>query len=165
MIERKIKTMNDNNWNGKCILNLDGQFNGIMDNLIDHIQKAQEQALIHKIKVNSILIDKGIAVSNGFYDAGITGSNELSYVGQIPPMVLGLNVVYVNNLKDKGVNFALCYIERKEKNKMEEVKSEKLVIFDYLTNELRKEVEKDYPNKSQIKRLRIQLNDILKDIE
>ncbi len=156
--------MNGNNWDGKCVVNLDGQFNGMMDNLIDHIREAQEQALIHNIKVNSILIDKGIAISNGFYD--VTNLDGLhTDVRKIPPMVLGLNVVYVNNLKDKGANFALCYIERKEENKMEKAESERLVIFDYLTKELRKEVEKDYPNKSQIKRLRIQLNDILKDIE
>lgn len=151
--------MKNNNWDGKCVLNLDGQFNETMDNLIDHIRKAQEQALIHNIKVNSILIDKGIAISNGFYDYGS------GIISKIPPMVLGLNVVYINNLKDKGVNFALCYIERKEENKMEEIKPERLVIFDYLTKVLRKELEEEYPNKSRIKRLRIQLNDILKDIE
>ena len=151
--------MKNNNWDGKCVLNLDGQFNETMDNLIDHIQKAQEQALIHNIKINSILIDKGIAISNGFYDYGS------GIISKISPMVLGLNVVYINNLKDKGVNFALCYIERKEENKMKEIKPERLVIFDYLTKVLRKELEEEYPNKSRIKRLRIQLNDILKDIE
>lgn len=151
--------MKDNNWDGKCVVNLDGQFNETMDNLIDHIQKAQEQALIHNIKVNSILIDKGIAISNGFYDY------DAWIIRKIPPMVLGLNVVYINNLKDKGINFALCYIERKEENEMKEIKLERLVIFDYLTKVLRKELEEECPNKSRIKRLRIQLNDILKDIE
>ena len=48
---------------------------------------------------------------------------------------------------------------------MEKAESERLVIFDYLTKVLRKELEEEYPNKSRIKRLRIQLNDILKDIE
>lgn len=67
-----------------------------INNLSEHVYKAYEEARKREIEANTIIIDKGIAFSNGFnyaYD------NKIQIY---PPMVFGLRMKYAQNLPNNA---------------------------------------------------------------
>ena len=69
----------------------------MIDNIIDHIRKAQIEAQKQHFKANIIIIDTDLAQMNNLYAPTF-----------YPPMIMGLEVKYVHNLtKDYGINFAI----------------------------------------------------------
>lgn len=82
-----------------------------MNNLIEHIRKAQVEALKQNIEANTIMIDKDIAYSN----------NLMGFIGQsyyeFPPMIFGMKVLY----KEELPNDAGFIITETPKNKMERI--------------------------------------------
>lgn len=69
----------------------------MVDNIIDHIRKAQIEAQKQHFKANIIIIDTDLAEMNNLYAPTF-----------YPPMIMGLEVKYQNNLtKDYGVNFII----------------------------------------------------------
>lgn len=95
----------------------------MIDNIIDHIQIAIEEAYKREIKVNTIIIDREIAYMNHFYI-----NTGIGY-GEVPDAIFGLRVVYAN-LKPYDANFVL--LERKE--------SEQKELQDYTNEELLQEL-------------------------
>ena len=72
----------------------------MIDNIIDHIRKAELEARKQHFKANTIIIDTGLASMNYIYAPSFDGYSVY------PPMIMGLEVKYVNNLtKDYSVNF------------------------------------------------------------
>ena len=68
----------------------------MIDNIIDHIRKAQIEAQKQHFKANTIIIDTDLAMINNFCP-------------NYPRMIMGLEVKYVHNLtKDFGINFAIA---------------------------------------------------------
>lgn len=74
----------------------------MIDNIIDHIRKAQVEAQKQHFKANTIIIDTELAQMNDLYAPTFEGYSVY------PPMIMGLEVKYQTNLtKDYGVNFIL----------------------------------------------------------
>ena len=74
----------------------------MIDNIIEHIRKAQVEAQKQHFKANTIIIDTYLAKMNEIYAPSFDGYSVY------PPMIMGLEVKYVHNLtKDYGINFAI----------------------------------------------------------
>ena len=74
----------------------------MVDNIIDHIRKAQIEAQKQHFKANTIIIDTELARMNEVYAPSFDGYEIY------PPMIMGLEVKYIHNLtKDYGINFAI----------------------------------------------------------
>lgn len=72
----------------------------MIDNIIDHIRKAELEARKQHFKANTIIIDTDLARMNEIYVPYFNGYSVY------PPMIMGLEVKYINNLtKDYNVNF------------------------------------------------------------
>ena len=102
----------------------------ISRNILEHIEKAQKQALKEHIRANTILIDKEVAKLNGFYF-----KSSCNFITQIPNMILGLKVIYSDNLSDElGIktNFAITRVEEPKK----------YLLSDYSTDELLEEIKR-----------------------
>lgn len=95
----------------------------MIDNLIDHIQKAREEAYIREIQANTIIIDSDLAYMNHFYMYRPNGYSEVS------ASILGLKIEYAD-LKPLAVNFIL--LEKKEAKPKE--------LEDYTREELLQEL-------------------------
>ena len=104
-----------------------------MDNIIkdiyEHIRKAETEAVIRNIKANQIIIDKDLAITNNLYIQGIDENLK-----EINPMVLGLTIVYQENLAKDGYNFIMSYNPRLE----QKIKT----LADYTTRELLEELQR-----------------------
>lgn len=75
----------------------------MIDNIYEHIRKAQLEAQKQHIKANMIIIDTDLAIVNGL----CFPENETSYK-ITPPIIMGLEIKYHKHLaKDLGVNFAI----------------------------------------------------------
>ena len=101
----------------------------ISRNILEHIKKAQKQALKERIRANTILIDKEVAKLNGFY------FKSCNSITQIPNMILGLKIVYSENLSDElgiDTNFAITRIEEPKQ----------YLLSDYSTEELLEEIKR-----------------------
>ena len=71
----------------------------MIDNIMEHIYKAQMEARKRHIKVNTIIIDKELARTEHLLVD--------NYI--MPPMIMGLEVKYLEHLtKDYGFNFVLA---------------------------------------------------------
>lgn len=103
--------------------------NSIIKDIYDHICKAETEALIRNIKANQIIIDKGLAITNNLYIQGI--DEELK---EINPMVLGLAIVYQENLAKDGYNFIIGYNPRLDEKPK--------TLADYTTRELLEELQR-----------------------
>ena len=68
----------------------------MIDNIIEHIRKAQLEAQKQHFKANIIIIDSDLAMINNFCP-------------DYPRMIMGLEVKYIHNLtQDYGINFAIA---------------------------------------------------------
>ena len=103
--------------------------NNIIKDIYDHICKAETEAIIRNIKANQIIIDKGLAITNNLYIQGI--DEELK---EINPMVLGLAIVYQENLAKDGYNFIIGYNPRLDEKPK--------TLADYTTRELLEELQR-----------------------
>lgn len=74
----------------------------MVDNIIDHIRKAQIEAQKQHFKANTIIIDTDLARTNEIYFPTKDGYTIC------PSMIMGLAVQYQNNLTHEfGVNFII----------------------------------------------------------
>ena len=74
----------------------------MINNIMEHIQKAALQAEKEHFKANTIIIDTELAIMNNVYVPKIYGYDIY------PPMIMGLKVMYVNNLTENyDVNFII----------------------------------------------------------
>lgn len=103
--------------------------NNIIKDIYEHIRKAETEAIIRNIKANQIIIDKGLAITNNLYIQGI--DEELK---EINPMVLGLAIVYQENLAKDGYNFIIGYNPRLDEKPK--------TLADYTTAELLEELQR-----------------------
>lgn len=68
----------------------------MVENIIEHIRKAQIEAQKQHFKANTIIIDSDLAMINNFCP-------------NYPKMIMGLEVKYQRNLtKEFGINFAIA---------------------------------------------------------
>jgi hypothetical protein len=77
-----------------------------MKNILEHIAKAREQAIKKNIRANIIIIDKDVAMVNKLWIPISPNS-----IVETPRMLIGLQVLYEENLSDKlGVdcNFVMA---------------------------------------------------------
>lgn len=103
--------------------------NNIIKDIYEHIRKAETEAVIRNIKANQIIIDKGLAITNHIYFTNVDGS-----MCDYNPMVLGLAIVYQENLAKDGYNFIIGYnpkLDEKPKT-----------LADYTTRELLEELQR-----------------------
>lgn len=84
--------------------------NSIIEDIIDHINKAKLEAIKRNIKINQIIIDKDLAMTNHIYFKNVDGN-----ISEANPMILGLSIKYQENLKQDGYNFIIDYNENLDK--------------------------------------------------
>lgn len=103
-----------------------------MKDILEHIEKVREQMLRDNIKANTIIIDSDVARVNGF-QYFFTDT-----ILDVPPMFMGLQVLYEKNLSEKigrPVNFIIS-------EKKIEKPTPKTPLSDYSTEELLDEIRK-----------------------
>lgn len=103
--------------------------NSIIKDIYDHICRAKTEAIIKNIKANQIIIDKGLAITNHIYFTNVDGS-----MCDYNPMVLGLAIVYQENLAKDGYNFIMSYNPRLDEKPK--------TLADYTTRELLEELQR-----------------------
>lgn len=103
--------------------------NSIIKDIYDHICRAKKEAIIKNIKANQIIIDKGLAITNHIYFTNVDGS-----MCDYKPMMLGLAIVYQENLAKDGYNFIMSYNPRLEPKTK--------TLADYTTRELLEELQR-----------------------
>ncbi len=83
-------------------------------NILEHIRKAREEAIVNKIIANAILIDEDVARINGF-NVGLK-IDETGEIISVPDMIMGLKVEYAKLEPKLNANF-LVYEKREEESK------------------------------------------------
>lgn len=101
----------------------------IAEDIVDHIYSAYLEAIKREIKINQIIIDQGLAITNHIYFKNVNGS-----ITTMHPMILGLAVVYQKNLKKDGYNFIMCFNPRLDEKPK--------TLADYTTAELLEELQR-----------------------
>lgn len=105
-----------------------------MRNILEHIAKAREQTIKKYIRANTIIIDKDVAMVNKLWIP-----ISPNYIAETPTMIIGLQVLYEENLSDKlGVdcNFVITNNDTiKPKTPLSEYSTEELL------DEIRKRVD------------------------
>ena len=101
-----------------------------MKNILEHIEKVRAYMLRDNIKANTILIDSEVARVNGF-QYFFTDT-----ILDVPPMFMGLQVFYEENLSEKvGTPANFIMAERK-------INKQKTPLSEYSTEELLDEIRK-----------------------
>lgn len=103
--------------------------NNIIEDIYDHIYKAYNEAIIRNIKANQIIIDRDLAITNHIYFNNVDGS-----ICDCKPMMLGLAIVYQENLAKDGYNFIIGYNPR--------VDEKPKTLADYTIAELLEELQR-----------------------
>lgn len=103
--------------------------NNIIENILDHIQKAKLEALERNIKVNQILIDEDLAITNHICFKNVDGS-----ICEYEPMIFGLAVEYDKSVRENGYNFIMGYNPRLDEKPK--------TLADYTTKELLEELQR-----------------------
>lgn len=101
----------------------------IAEDIVDHIYSAYLEAIKREIKINQIIIDQGLAITNHIYFKNVTG-----IITTMHPMILGLAVVYQENLAKDGYNFIIGYNPRLDEKPK--------TLADYTTAELLEELQR-----------------------
>ena len=85
----------------------------IMDEIIEKIQKAEEEAYLEGIETNAIVLNEDHTLVKQFY-LTLTGPGEMGElsVRQVPPMILGKRL-FLGPLPDE-FDFALTHVETNE---------------------------------------------------
>lgn len=97
--------------------------------IIDHIRKAETEALKRDIKINQIIIDEDLAITNNLYFKSFNRSIKTA-----APMIFGLAVDYQKNLKEEGYNFIIGHNPRLDEKQK--------TLADYTTTELLEELQR-----------------------
>lgn len=100
-----------------------------IDDIINHIRKAETEALKRDIKINQIIIDEDLAITNNLYFKSFNRSIKTA-----APMIFGLAVDYQKNLKEEGYNFIIGYNPRLDEKQK--------TLADYTTTELLEELQR-----------------------
>ena len=101
----------------------------LIEDIYEHIYKAHEEAIKRNIKVNQLIIDKGLAITNNLYFTNVDGS-----MCHYNPRVLGLTIVYQENLAKDGYNFIMNFNPRLDEKPK--------TLADYTTRELLEELQR-----------------------
>lgn len=104
-----------------------------MKDILEHIQKVNECMFREHIKANTIIIDVDVAKVNGFQYLCV-----YDVLADVPPMFMGLQVLYEKNLSEivgRPVNFVMT------EKKIEKPKT-KTPLSEYSTEELLDEIRK-----------------------
>ena len=102
-----------------------------MKNILEHIEKVRKCMLRDNIKANTIIIDNEVAKVNGFQYLSAPQT-----IVDVPPMFMGLQVFYEENLSEKvgtPANFVMA--ERK-------IHKQKTPLSEYSIEELLDEIRK-----------------------
>ena len=103
--------------------------NNIIKDIYDHICRAKTEAIKRNIEANQIIIDKGLAITNHIYFTNVDGS-----MCDCEPMMLGLAIVYQENLAKDGYNFIMNFNPRLDEKPK--------TLADYTTRELLEELQR-----------------------
>lgn len=103
-----------------------------MKDILEHIEKVRKQMFRDNIKANTIIIDSEIAKVNGFYFA------DTQFRADVPPMYMGLQVLYEENLSE-AVGVPANFVISEKKIKTPETKTP---LSEYSTDELLEEIRK-----------------------
>ena len=102
-----------------------------MKNILEHIEKVKEQMFRDNIKANTIIIDSEVARVNGFQYL-----SAYQTITDVPPMFMGLQVLYEEKLSEKvGTPANFIMAERK-------IHKQKTPLSEYSTEELLDEIRK-----------------------
>lgn len=105
-----------------------------MKDILEHIEKVRKYMLKDNIKANTIIIDSEVARVNGFQYL-----SAYQNIIDVPPMFMGLQVLYEEKLSEKvgtPANFIMCERKiHKQKNPLSEYSTEELL------DEIRKRIE------------------------
>ena len=102
-----------------------------MKNILEHIEKVKEQMFRDNIKANTIIIDSEVARVNGFQYL-----SSYQTITDVPPMFMGLQVLYEEKLSEKvGTPANFIMAERK-------IHKQKTPLSEYSTKELLDEIRK-----------------------
>ena len=108
----------------------------MIDNIIDHIRKAQIEAQKQHFKANTIIIDTDLARANEIYFPTRNG------YAICPSMIMGLAIHYQNNLThDYGVNFIITETHT-QNDELSELRKENKILREKL-NKLKEVFEND----------------------
>lgn len=108
----------------------------MIDNIIDHIRKAQIEAQKQHFKANIIIIDTDLARMNEIYFPTRDG------YAICPSMIMGLAIQYKNNLShDYGVNFIITNTHTPQ-NEFEKLRKENEILREKL-NKLKEVLDCD----------------------
>ena len=103
-----------------------------MKDILEHIEKVRKQMFRDNIKANTIIIDSEIAKVNGFYFA------DTQFRADVPPMYMGLQVLYEENLSE-AIGIPVNFVISEKKIKTPETKTP---LSEYTTDELFEELRK-----------------------
>ncbi len=102
-----------------------------MSNILEHIEKVRAYMLKDNIKANTIIIDSEVARVNGFQYL-----SSYQTITDVPPMFMGLQVLYEEKLSEKvGTPANFIMYERK-------IHKQKNPLSEYSTEELLDEIRK-----------------------
>ena len=101
----------------------------IIEDVLDHIYKAKMEAIKRNIEVNQVNIDEDLAMTNHLYFPNVDGS-----ISETNPMIFGLAINYVKNLRKDGYNFVVGYNPRLDEKQK--------TLADYTTKELLEELQR-----------------------
>ena len=102
-----------------------------MKDILEHIEKVRKCMLRDNIKANTIIIDSEVARVNGFQYLSAPQT-----IADVPPMFMGLQVLYEENLSEKvGTHANFVMAERK-------IHNQKTPLSEYSTEELLDEIRK-----------------------
>lgn len=104
-----------------------------MKNILEHIEKVKEQMFRDNIKANTIIIDSEVARVNGFQYL-----SAYQTITDVPPMFMGLQVFYEENLGEK-VGTPANFVMAERKIETPEIKTP---LSEYSTEELLEEIRK-----------------------
>ena len=104
-----------------------------MKDIIEHIEKVRKCMLRDNIKANTIIIDSDVAKVNGFQYLSATQT-----IADVPPMFMGLRVLYEENLSEV-VGTTVNFIISEKKIEKPETKTP---LSAYSTEELLDEIRK-----------------------
>ena len=102
-----------------------------MKNILEHIEKVRAYMLRDNIKANTIIIDSDVARVNGFQYLSAHQT-----ITDVPPMFMGLQVLYEEKLSEKVGTPANFIMDERKINK------QKTPLSEYSTEELLDEIRK-----------------------
>lgn len=104
-----------------------------MKDILEHIEKVREYMLRDNIRANTVIIDSEVAKVNRFQYLSAPQT-----ITDVPPMFMGLRIVYEEDLSEK-VGTPVNFVISEKKIKTPETKTP---LSEYTTDELLDEIRK-----------------------